>query len=483
MSRPCSWSVSRALVVVVSALALIVSLLPRSTPAALAQEEPRAAATLRVVQASPGAPPVDVLLDGQPLLTNLSFGNPTNYVTLTSQEHRLQVVPSGQTADAAIVDQTIDAAPRQAYLLAVYGRLNDLQGAIYEVDLSEIEPGNARVRLINFSPDAGNVDLLESGGDEWFSDVGLGEASDYRDIAPGVYSADLRGGDNDRVLRTIPDVTFEETRVYDLIVVGQIADDSLEVQSLETPVSPPCSEVLGIEGAGSDACVRMVHAAPDAPAIDVYVNDAQIAKGLDFGTATEYTAIPSGGDRGLRVVPSGSPIEDATLDESLDFDPGQAYEILVTGAGDTLALTITGTDLRPLPAGQARLRLIHASPDAGAIDLGVKGQDQNLFSGVNFGDATNYLTVDAGDYPLEIRPGGDNMTVALQSEVTIEEGQVYDFVALGRPEDKTLELLMLTAPALIQIGAVATPQAVDSTAPAPATVVPETIGGAATPAG
>lgn len=481
MSRAYSRSVSRALVVVVSALALMIGLLPLHGSRAQAQNEPRASATLRVVQASPGAPDVDVLLDGQPLLQNLSFGKPTTYVTMTSQEHRLQVVPSGQTADAAIVDETIDAAPRQAYLLAIYGRLNDIQGKIYEIDLSDIEPGNARVRLINFSPDAGAVDLLETGGDEWFSNVGLGDASDYRDIAPGSYSADLRGGDNDRVLRTVPDVTFAETRVYDLIVVGQIADDSLEVQSLETPVSPPCSEVLGIEGAGSDACVRMVHAAPDAPAIDVYVNDAQIAKGLDFGTATEYTPVPSGSGRGLRVVPSGSPIEDATLDKSLDFDPGQAYEILVTGAGDNLDLTITGIDLRPLPAGQARIRLIHASPDAGSIDLGVKGQDQPLFSGVNFGDATNYLIVDAGNYSLEVRPGGDNMTVALQSDVTIEEGQVYDFVALGRPEDQTLELLMLTAPALIQTGAVATPQTVDSTAPAPATVVPETISASATP--
>lgn len=483
MRRPCSRSVGRALVVVIAALALMIGLLPLRVSRAQAQNEPRAAATLRVVQASPGAPDVDVLLDGQPLLKNLGFGQPTTYVTMTAQQHRLQVVPSGQTADAAIVDETIDAAPRQAYLLAVYGRLNDIQGKIFEVDLSDIEPGNARVRLINFSPDAGNVDLLETGGDEWFSNVALGDASDYRDIAPGSYSADLRGGGDHRVLRTIPDVTFAETRVYDLIVVGQIADDSLEVQSLETEVSPPCSEALGLEAAGSDACIRMVHAAPDAPAIDVYVNDAQIAKGLAFGTATEYAPVPSGGDRGLRVVPSGSPIEDATLDKSLDLDPGQAYEILVTGAGDNLDLTITGIDLRPLPAGQARIRLIHASPNAGAIDLGVKGQDQNLFSGVNFGDATSYLIVDAGDYPLQIRPGGDNMTVALQSDVTIAEGTVYDFVALGRPEDRTLQLLMLTAPAMIQTGAVATPAAVDSVASAPATVVPETIGASATPSG
>ena len=30
-------------------------------------------------------------------------------------------------------------------------------GAVIDVDMSEIEPGNARVRLINLSPDAGEV--------------------------------------------------------------------------------------------------------------------------------------------------------------------------------------------------------------------------------------------------------------------------------------------------------------------------------------
>ena len=99
------------------------------------------------------------------------MGRPATTRPITPEEHRLQIVPTGQTADAAVVDETIDAAPGQAYLLAVFGLLNEIGGAIYDVDLSEIEPGNARVRLINFSPDAGDVDLLETGGDEWFGNV------------------------------------------------------------------------------------------------------------------------------------------------------------------------------------------------------------------------------------------------------------------------------------------------------------------------
>src|SRR5215213_2662718 len=186
----------------------LIAVLPFLTLPAKAQDETADAdATVRVLHAAPGAPAVDVLVDGQPLLAGVAYGTASDYATLTSTEHRLQVVPTGETADAAVVDETIDTALGQAYILAVYGLLDEIGGDLYEVDLSEIEPGSARVRLINTAPDAGAIDLLETGGDEWFGDVDLGAASDYRDIAPGTYSADVRGED-DRSLLTVSELPF-----------------------------------------------------------------------------------------------------------------------------------------------------------------------------------------------------------------------------------------------------------------------------------
>jgi hypothetical protein len=467
--------ITRVIGVVFIALALITALLPLPASPVMAQDDDAEAdATLRVIHASPGAPEVDVLLDGQTLLQGLTYGAASSYATITPEEHRVQVVPTGQTADAAVVDETIDAAPGQAYLLAVFGLLNEIGGDIYDVDLSEIEPGNARVRLLNFSPDAGDIDLLETGGDEWFGNVALGDASEYRDIPPGTYSADVRG-DDDRVLLTVSELPFEETRVYDVVVLGQIADDSLALQSLVTTVSPSCAEVLGLEGSSSDACVRLVHTAPDAPPVDIYLNDAQIAQNLEFGTATEYVMVPSGAGRGVRVTATGTPVEEAVIDAALDFDPGQAYEILVTGGGDDLEATITGTDLRPLAQGQARLRVIHASPDADAFDVGVAGSEENLFEGVEFREATDYVVLDAGEYSLEVRPGGEDTTVALQADATFAEGVTHDLIALGRPDDQTLTLLTLMAPVAIQTGDVATPEAASDDAAIAETVVPEAI--------
>src|SRR5215213_11422009 len=128
-------SAARVVAVVLVALALVVAALPlQATPVRAQDESAEADATLRVIHGSPGAPEVDVLLDGQTLLQGLAYGTASSYATMTPEEHRLQVVPTGQTADAAVVDETIDAAPGQAYLLAVFGLLNDIGGEVYEVD-------------------------------------------------------------------------------------------------------------------------------------------------------------------------------------------------------------------------------------------------------------------------------------------------------------------------------------------------------------
>jgi hypothetical protein len=106
--------------------------------------------------------------------------------------------------------------------------------------------------------------------------------------------------------------------------------------------------------------------------------------------------------------------------------------------------------------------------------------------GINFRDATNYVVLDAGDYALEVRPGGEDMNVALRSDATLEEGVTYDLIAVGRPADQTLALLTLLAPVAIQAGEVSTPEAALGEEPLAETVVPEEIEDVAatpTPAG
>ena len=74
MLQPRSRSAARVTALILVALALVAGLLPLRAGPVMAQDETAEAdATLRVVHASPGAPEVDVLLDGQMLLQGLAY--------------------------------------------------------------------------------------------------------------------------------------------------------------------------------------------------------------------------------------------------------------------------------------------------------------------------------------------------------------------------------------------------------------------------
>ncbi len=81
----------------------------------------------------------------------------------------------------------------------------------------------------------------------------------------------------------------------------------------------------------------------------------------------------------------------------------------------------------------AQLRAIHASPDAGAVDIYVEGVGI-VAADVAYGDATPYLTVTAGTYNVQLRPAGaDSSTDPIYEtgNVTLAANTVLTAVAAG----------------------------------------------------
>lgn len=187
--------------------------------------------------------------------------------------------------------------------------------------------------------------------------------------------------------------------------------------------------------ADGKAMVRVVHASPDAPAVDVWVNGAVAFSNTPFKGITSYAALDPGSYQ-VQVSPAGatSPIViDATLDLKADTD----YTVVAVGklaAIEPLVLV----DNNSIPAaGKAHVRFVHASPDAPAVDIAVKGGPV-LFSSVPFKGVGDYLPVDAGTYDLEVRLAGTT-TVALEVPgVKLDAQTVYTIFAMGLAGDNTL---------------------------------------------
>lgn len=214
-----------------------------------------------------------------------------------------------------------------------------------------------------------------------------------------------------------------------------------------------CVEALGI-GAEGDSCINVVHASPDAPAVDVYLDGAQALTGLEFGAISGWVAVPAG-DHQVQVTPAGEEASSAVIDATVTLEAGAAYHVAATGLVAEITPQIFQVNLSMLADDTARVRVIHTSPDAPAVDIAVKGGDV-LIPGLEFPNASDALEVPAGSYDLEVRPAGTTDVALDLPGVALEAGMVYDVFAIGQLSDGSLTVLVVPS---TTTGAMATPEA------------------------
>lgn len=104
---------------------------------------------------------------------------------------------------------------------------------------------------------------------------------------------------------------------------------------------------------------------------------------------------------------------------------------LVGCKGDEGETDVVDTDVA---AETARIRVVHASSDAPAVDVYVKGSLEPVAQGLAYGAATGYLEVPAGDYTFEIRAAGAAATtdpVYTTAVVSLPAGATASAIAAG----------------------------------------------------
>jgi Domain of unknown function (DUF4397) len=177
------------------------------------------------------------------------------------------------------------------------------------------------------------------------------------------------------------------------------------------------------------------------PPVDLLIDDAPAVSDLGFAAASPYIELPPG-EHTLRVVASDDGAE--VLATSVTLAAGQYYSVAAIGLNELAAQTYND-DRSPLAAGQARVRVIHTSPDAPGVDVEVVG-GQALAQDVSFGEASPYQSLPAGSYDLQVVATGNNVVFLPLPGVELRAGLVYDVYAVGRLAN--LQTLVLTAPAL-----------------------------------
>lgn len=207
------------------------------------------------------------------------------------------------------------------------------------------------------------------------------------------------------------------------------------------------------------ARVRVIHAAPNAPEVDVFIDGEAVLQNVGFLAISNYLNLPAG-DHMVAVAPAGAGADAAVVTSDATLESGSAYTIAVAGTDD-LTTAVYTDDISPVESGKSRVRAIHTLADAQSVDVEVVG-GPTLFEGIAFPNASDYAEVDAGTYDLRLVAGGTNTVFTQWPGTTVEAGTIYDIVVFGSVANLQTQVA-ITTPSSSGLGGAA--QTVPATMP------------------
>jgi len=375
-------------------------------------------ARVRVAHASPDAPDVDVWVDGVVVLEGVPFRAVSDYLTLPAGDHNVKVSPAGAT-EPIVIDADLNLEAGTDYTVAAIGLLADIRPLVLIDDNGAPEAGTAHVRFVHASPDAPAVDVAVKGGPVIISDVAFGEAGVYTPVDMDRYDLEVRAAGTETVALELPGVVLRDGNVYTVFAMGLLAGGPDLEAVLTADVNP--------------ARVRVAHASPDAPTVDILVNDGKAFGEVSFIDVTDYAALPAG-TYNIKVVPAGL-TEPVVIEADIEVVAGMDYTVAATGRlGDIAPLVLEDNSAAP-EYGKAHLRFVHVSPDAPAVTIAVKegpAGERELFSGVEFREVGDYARLDAGEYDFDVTFEDLGFPVTLDlGDWDLEDGHIYTLFAMG----------------------------------------------------
>jgi len=192
------------------------------------------------------------------------------------------------------------------------------------------------------------------------------------------------------------------------------------------------SAAAGGNPVAGGAVVRVVHGSPDAPAVDVYVDGKKTITALAFGKASDYQPVTAG-RHDFQVYATGAdPTKDKPVIDGRGTSIGADARLSIIALDKLSNIKgLLADDRTATPAtGKAKVKFIHAAPDAPSVDIAVKGGPV-LFANTEFGKAYPYQELDAKTYDLEVRLAGKTDVVLSVPGVAFTAGTIYSIYAVG----------------------------------------------------
>jgi hypothetical protein len=177
----------------------------------------------------------------------------------------------------------------------------------------------------------------------------------------------------------------------------------------------------------SKAMVKVVHASPDAPGVDLLVDDAVAGTNLTFPANTGYLEV-NAGTRNVKVNVTGT--STTVIEADLDLMSDKSYSVFATNTVANLTPLVLEDNLATPSDGMAHVRFIHLSPNAPSVDITLT-DGTVVFGDVEFSKYVDFTPLAVGSYDLQVRVQGTDTVVLELPGIELMNQKIYTVFAKG----------------------------------------------------
>ncbi len=273
--------------------------------------------------------------------------------------------------------------------------------------------------------------------------AGCGD-SDSNGMSDAITDQGVEDADDVVLSDTLTDEGGDDVILSDLILDTPTDEGGEDAEDVVLTDATPDSEVAEDSGTDipveSNSQVRFIHLSPDAPIVDVFAGVAVLdgAGDLSFGHSSAFLEVPAG-SYDIAIVPAGGTVEDAILTTAgLVLEENKAYTGVAYDRLANLTVLAIEDDLSTPAAETFRVRVVHTAPDVGTVDIWnipEEGDPAKIYDNLDFGEASDYLELSAGEYTLGLDVDGDMTPDVIFKTPMMVEGLVINIFAVQDGDD------------------------------------------------
>ena len=178
-----------------------------------------------------------------------------------------------------------------------------------------------------------------------------------------------------------------------------------------------------------NSIVRVFHASPNAPTVDVYVDDEILAPGLAYTDISDYSYM----EERMHTIEIRSMGDSTTtiLTKMIDVPDDRIFTIAIVGNLDNLEFILIEDDIDEIPSPkESTVRVVHLSPDSPNVNVFANGN--SLFENLNFKGNSDYNKVPSGAYSMDITSSNTG-DIVLSGNLNLKANRIYTIYVIGNP--------------------------------------------------